>query len=71
MAEIKGKPRGRNGGRKLGSKDKAPRIPRAEPSALLAVRVPKSLMYRIERQASLEGDPIPVFVRGILEREVV
>lgn len=71
MEHIKGKPRGRMGGRRLGSKDTHPRTPRAEQTELLSVRIPASLMHRIERQASLEGETIPVFIRTLLDREVV
>lgn len=68
---IKGKPRGRNGGRKLGSKDKTPRgrISK-ELSETMFLRLNVSLMQRIERRAALQGDKVTDFVRGILEEHV-
>lgn len=76
MEEIKGKPRGRNGGRKVGSKDKAPRAPRSpnkndrELTERLLIRISASLLQRIMIQASACGMKIPDFVRNILDQHV-
>jgi predicted DNA binding CopG/RHH family protein len=75
MQDVKGKPRGRKGGRKPGSKDKAPRKPRKmtaskELTERLLIRVSASLLQRIQIQASLQGDTIPDFLRMVLDKHI-
>jgi hypothetical protein len=67
--DVKGKPRGRNGGRRLGSKDSYPRISK-DLTETMFLRLSPGLMQRIERRASLQGDKITDFVRGILDEHV-
>lgn len=66
---MKGKPRGRNGGRKPGSKDKTPRNSRdlTEP---LSLRVSASLMQRIMIAAEERGETVPDCVRRLLDEHL-
>jgi predicted DNA binding CopG/RHH family protein len=67
--ETTRKPRGRKGGRKFGSKDKTPRTSK-ELTEKVFLRMSKALMERIERAASLQGDPVPEYLRDVLDAHV-